>query len=62
VAAGIVALQALPGVGETKASAILAAATAWVAEHPAMSGIDDGSESPEADQGGSEIQPNHLER
>src|SRR5215475_12769482 len=61
VAAGILALQALPGVGETKASAILAAATAWVAEHPAPS-ADDGPESPEPDHGGSEIQPNHLER
>ena len=62
VAAGIVALQALPGVGETKASAILAAASAWVAEHPAMSATDDGPETPEADHGGSEIQPDHLER
>src|SRR5215510_2725244 len=61
VAAGILALQALPDVGETKASAILAAATAWVAEHPAPS-ADDGPESPEPDHGGSEIQPNHLER
>ena len=61
VAAGIVALQALPGVGETKASAILAAATAWVAEHPAPLS-DDGPENSEPDHGGSEIQPNHLER
>ena len=43
-------------------SAILAAATAWVAEHPAMSASDDGPETPEAEPGGSEIQPNHLER
>src|SRR5215813_12517638 len=35
VAGGLPALEALQGVGETKASAILAAATAWVAEHPA---------------------------
>jgi N utilization substance protein A len=61
VAAGISALEALPGVGETKASAILAAATAWVAEHPALS-AQDGPDSAEPDHGGSEIQPNHLER
>jgi transcription termination/antitermination protein NusA len=61
VAAGITALQALPGVGETKASAILAAATAWVAEHPEPPAESD-PENPEADHGGSEVQPNHLER
>ncbi|HUM16222.1 MAG TPA: transcription termination factor NusA [Candidatus Nitrosotalea sp.] len=62
VAAGINALQALPGVGETKASAILAAATAWVAEHPALSAAESDPESPEPDHGGSEIEPNPLER
>ena len=54
------ALQAVPGVGETKASSILAAATAWVAEHPAPvstepSTADDGA-------GGSEVEPSPLER
>jgi N utilization substance protein A len=60
VAAGLPALQALPGVGETKASSILAAATAWVAEHPAPTSepsttADDGG-------GGSEVEPSPLER
>jgi transcription termination/antitermination protein NusA len=60
VAAGLPALQAVPGVGETKASSILAAATAWVAEHPAPvatepSTADDGA-------GGSEVEPSPLER
>jgi len=50
----------VPGVGETKASSILAAATAWVAEHPAPvatepSTADDGA-------GGSEVEPSPLER
>jgi transcription termination/antitermination protein NusA len=62
VAAGITALQALPGVGEAKASAILAAATAWVAEHPALSEAHAEADSGEPDHGDSEIQPNHLER
>ena len=61
VAAGITALQALPGVGETKASAILAAATAWVAEHPPLEAETE-AENVEAEHGGSEIEPNHLER
>jgi N utilization substance protein A len=60
VAAGLPALQALPGIGETKASSIMAAAAAWVAEHPAAtpSGETDG---PAADEGGTEIEPSHLE-
>jgi transposase len=59
VAAGLPALQALPGVGETKATSILAAATAWVAEHPAP---EPSSElHPEGDGGGSEIEPSQLE-
>jgi N utilization substance protein A len=60
VAAGLPALQALPGVGETKASSILAAATAWVAEHPAPVAAEP---SPAADgDGGSEVEPSPLER
>jgi N utilization substance protein A len=60
VAAGLPALQALPGVGETKASSILAAATAWVAEHPAAVAPEP---SPAADgDGGSEVEPSPLER
>jgi len=55
---GLPALQALPGVGETKATSILAAATAWMSEHPAPS-----AESPSEaeDGGGSEIEPSPLE-
>jgi N utilization substance protein A len=60
VAAGLAALQALPGVGETKASAILAAATAWVAEHPAPAAEPE-ADAPGAGDGGA-IEPSHLER
>jgi N utilization substance protein A len=60
VAAGLPALQALPGVGETKASSILAAATAWIAEHPAPSTAEP-SAAVEGD-GGSEVEPSPLER
>ncbi len=59
VAAGLPALQALPGIGETKASSIMAAAAAWVAEHPAPGAEPEG---PATDDGGSEIEPSHLER
>jgi len=58
VAAGLPALQALPGVGETKATSILAAATAWVSEHPAPPAE---SSSEAEDGGGSEIEPSPLE-
>ena len=60
VAGGLPALEALQGVGETKASAILAAATAWVAEHPAPPAGSEESEAPTAEDGGSEIEPSHL--
>jgi len=60
VAAGLPALQALPGVGETKASSILAAATAWVAEHPAPVAAEP-STAADGD-GGSEVEPSPLER
>jgi len=60
VAAGLPALQALPGVGETKASSILAAATAWVAEHPAPVAAEP-STAADGD-GGSEAEPSPLER
>jgi N utilization substance protein A len=57
VAAGLPALQALPGIGETKASSILAAATAWVAAHPAPTPGDGEPVAPT----GPEIEPSHLE-
>ena len=60
VAAGLPALQALPGVGETKASSILAAATAWVAEHPAPVAAEPSPAA--AGDGGSEVEPSPLER
>jgi N utilization substance protein A len=60
VAAGLPALQALPGVGETKASSILAAATAWVAEHPAPVAAEPSSAADGV--GGSEVEPSPLER
>jgi len=60
VAGGLPALEALQGVGETNASAILAAATAWVAEHPAPPAGSEEPEAPTADEGGSEIEPSHL--
>jgi transcription termination/antitermination protein NusA len=60
VAAGLPALQALPGVGETKASSILAAATAWVAEHPAPTAAE--SSTAADGDGGSEVEPSPLER
>jgi N utilization substance protein A len=60
VAAGLPALQALPGVGETKASSILAAAAAWVAEHPAPVATEP-STAADGD-GGSEVEPSPLER
>jgi len=64
VAAGLPALQAVPGVGETKASAILAAASAWIAEHPAPTSgaAEPEPPAPEAplEGGGSEIEPSHL--
>jgi N utilization substance protein A len=60
VAGGLPALQALPGVGETKASSILAAATAWIAEHPAPVAAEP-STAADAD-GGSEVEPSPLER
>jgi N utilization substance protein A len=61
-AAGLDALRELPGIGETKASAILAAAQAWVAEHPepAAGHVEAGTSA--AEDGGSEIEPSHLER
>ncbi len=61
VAAGLPALQALPGVGETKATSILAAATAWVAEHPAPIASSGDPETPGADNGGPQTEPSHLE-
>ncbi len=61
VAAGLPALQALPGVGETKATSILAAATAWMAEHPAPEPSAEGTLQHEGDGGGSEIEPSPLE-
>jgi len=60
VAGGLPALRELPGIGETKASAILAAAQAWVAEHPEPSGGRAEPEAPAAEDGGSEIEPSHL--
>ena len=60
VAAGLPALQALPGVGETKASSILAAATAWVAEHPAPAAAEPATAAD--GDGGSEVEPSPLER
>jgi len=61
VAAGLPALQALPGIGETKATSILAAAAAWVAEHPAPVASSGDPETPGADNGGPQIEPSHLE-
>ncbi len=61
VAAGLPALQALPGVGETKATSILAAATAWVAEHPAPEPSGEDTLQHEGDGGGSEVEPSPLE-
>ena len=60
VAAGLPALQELPGIGETKASAILAAAQAWVAEHPEQPVGSAEAEAPAVEDGGSEIEPTHL--
>jgi hypothetical protein len=63
VAGGLSALQELPGIGETKASAILAAAQAWVAQHPEQPEQSVGSaegEAPTVEDGGSEIEPTHL--
>jgi N utilization substance protein A len=60
VAGGLPALRELPGIGETKASAILAAAQAWVAEHPEASAGGGEPEAPAAEDGGSEIEPSHL--
>jgi len=62
VAAGLPALQAVSGVGETKASAILAAATEWVATHPALSVPESEPEAQASEPGDSEIAPNHRER
>ena len=62
VAAGLPALEALPGIGDTKASSIMAAAAAWVAEHPAPAALGAEPEGPATDDGGSEIEPSHLER
>jgi N utilization substance protein A len=62
VAAGMPALQALPGIGEAKASSILAAATAWVAAHPAPSTGGGEPIASSADHGGPEAEPSHLER
>jgi N utilization substance protein A len=61
VAAGLPALQALPGIGETKATSILAAATAWVAAHPAPAPSDGEAGAPAGETGGPEIEPSHLE-
>jgi len=36
VAAGLVALEAVPGLGEKKAAGILAAAEQWIEEHPPL--------------------------
>ena len=60
VEAGLSALQELPGIGETKASAILAAAQAWVAEHPELPADSAEPEGPAVEDGGSEIEPTHL--
>jgi N utilization substance protein A len=60
VAGGLPALQELPGIGETKASAILAAAQAWVAEHPEPPVGSAEAEAPAVEDGGSEIEPTHL--
>jgi N utilization substance protein A len=60
VAGGLPALRELPGIGETKASAILAAAQAWVAEHPEAPAVGGEPEAPAAEDGGSEIEPSHL--
>jgi hypothetical protein len=54
------ALQELPGIGEAKASAILAAAQAWVAEHPEPPVGSAEPEAPAVEDGGSEIEPTHL--
>jgi len=60
VEGGLSALQELPGIGEAKASAILAAAQAWVAEHPGPSAEAAEPEAPAVEDGGSEIEPTHL--
>jgi len=60
VEGGLSALQELPGIGEAKASAILAAAQAWVAEHPEMPAEGTEPEAPPVEDGGSEIEPTHL--
>jgi hypothetical protein len=60
VEAGLSALQELSGIGETKASAILAAAQAWVAEHPELPADSAEPEGPAVEDGGSEIEPTHL--
>jgi N utilization substance protein A len=60
VASGLSALRELPGIGDTKASAILAAAQAWVAEHPDLPTASVEPETPAAEDGGSEIEPTHL--
>ena len=60
VAGGLPALQELPGIGETKASAILAAAQAWVAEHPEQPVGGAEAEAPAVEDGGSEIEPTPL--
>ncbi len=60
VEGGLPALQELPGIGEAKASAILAAAQAWVAEHPEPPVGSAEPEAPAVEDGGSEIEPTHL--
>jgi N utilization substance protein A len=60
VAGGLAALRELPGIGEAKATAILAAAQAWVAEHPEPSAGTMEPEAPAAQDGGPEIEPSHL--
>jgi len=60
VEGGLPALQELPGIGEAKASAILAAAQAWVAEHPEPPVGSAEPGAPAVEDGGSEIEPTHL--
>src|SRR5712664_972922 len=54
VEGGLPALQELPGIGEAKASAILAAAQAWVAEHPEPPVGSAEPGAPAVEDGGSE--------
>ena len=62
VRAGLEALEAVPGLGDKKAEAILQAAVDWVAEHPPITASELGAdeamvEAAPADQGGTDDVP-----